>query len=171
MVNYPVLPPEVNGQAATLDSGPGSGPDVRSASSSDSNSFAAVLAALPAHAATSRHQLARWLSDVAVTQPRARDIVLAVNEAVTNAIEHGSGCDASRLVAIRASLRDETVTATVSDSGRWTHSAHHVANAAQRGHGLTLIKRLTNNVDIVRTAKGTQITMQFDIPGQQALSR
>src|SRR5438128_1600127 len=86
------------------------GPEVSPVGHDDHSSFATVLAAAPAHVATSRHQLARWLKDVAVVPSRVPDILLAVSEAVTNAIEHGSRCDASKLVSVQALVRDRAVT-------------------------------------------------------------
>jgi anti-sigma regulatory factor (Ser/Thr protein kinase) len=125
--------------------------------------FGVVLAAVPAHITLARHQLTRWLGDIGVSAPRSHDIVLAVNEAVTNAIEHGSSCDASKVVSVHASAHADTLTATVSDSGRWIHSPPP-ATPTQRGRGLILIRALANNVEILRTALGTQLTMQFDVP-------
>ncbi len=138
-------------------------PEMPPATHNDGSSFATVLTAVPAHVATARHRLARWLSDVAVVPSRVHDITLAVSEAVTNAIEHGSGCDASKLVSVQASVHNQALTATVSDSGRWIDSPPRPDSPTQRGRGLILIDGLTNSVDIARTATGTQITMQFDI--------
>ncbi len=129
-----------------------------------SNVFAVALAAVPARITSSRRQLADWLSSAGVTPCQAHDILLAVSEAVTNAIEHGSRRDAGKLVTVRASVCDETVTATVSDSGRWIHPAPHAASLTQRGRGLIIIRAVANSVEIARTAFGTQITMQFDVP-------
>ncbi len=127
------------------------------------SSFATVLAAVPAHVATSRHQLARWLSDVDVVEPRTQDILLAVSEAVTNAIEHGSRCDASKLVSVQASVRDQGVTAKISDSGRWIDSTPRADIPSHRGRGLLLMNGLADSVSIARTAEGTHITMEFDV--------
>ncbi len=121
-----------------------------------------VLAAAPGNVTTARHQLAQWLDHIAVDLSRAQDIVLAVNEAVTNAIEHGSGCDDSKLVSVQAAVHDETLIARVSDSGHWIHSLHHPISSKHGGRGLILIKQLTNSVDILRTPTGTHVTMRFD---------
>ncbi len=129
-----------------------------------SNAFAIVLAAVPARITSSRHQLADWLSSAGVAPPQTHDILLAVSEAVTNAIEHGSRCDAGKLVSIRASVCDETLTATVSDSGRWIPPPPLAASPKQSRRGLIIIRAVANSVEIARTAFGTQITMQFDVP-------
>ena len=124
--------------------------------------FAVVLAATPINVTTSRHDLARWLQKLALTADQRDEILLAVSEAVTNAIEHGSGCDESKRVSIRASVRDRAVTATVKDTGRWIPVDHASAARKHRGRGLILIREFADKVDIVRTAEGTEITMRFD---------
>jgi anti-sigma regulatory factor (Ser/Thr protein kinase) len=124
--------------------------------------FALALAAIPTHVTTSRREFGHWLRTVAPTPLRADDILLAVSEAVTNAIEHGSGCDAGKRVSIRASIRNEALSVTVRDFGRWIPASQNLASRIHRGRGLILINEFADKVDIVRTGNGTRITMQFD---------
>jgi anti-sigma regulatory factor (Ser/Thr protein kinase) len=126
------------------------------------NIFAVVLAATPISVTTSRKDLARWLRKLALTADQRDEILLAVSEAVTNAIEHGSGCDESKRVSIRASVRDRAVTATVKDTGRWIPVDRAAAARKHRGRGLQLIREFADKVDIARTAEGTEIVMRFD---------
>ncbi len=56
-------------------------------------SFATVLPAAPMNIPAARHRLRDWLAGIAVEPHRESDILLAIGEAVTNAIEHGSGGD------------------------------------------------------------------------------
>jgi histidine kinase-like protein/stage II sporulation SpoE-like protein len=67
--------------------------------------------------------------------PQELDILLATGEAVTNAIEHGSHSEPDKTVSVEASVRRQTVSITVSDTGRW--------------------------VDTVRTLAGTQVNLEF----------
>ncbi len=126
------------------------------------NIFAVVLPATPMSVTRSRHALARWLRTLALTPDQLDEILLAVSEAVTNAIEHGSRCDESKRVSIRASVRDRAVTATVKDTGRWIPVDPGAAARRHRGRGLILIRELADNVDIACTIEGTEITMRFD---------
>jgi anti-sigma regulatory factor (Ser/Thr protein kinase) len=127
-------------------------------------SFAVALPAMPEHVRTSRHKLAQWLSGTVITSARMSDILLAVGEAVANSVEHGSQLDPARLVSMRASICDEILTVTVSDQGCWIHPPKpSAAPSRDRGRGLFLINELANQVDINRSAQGTQITMQFDV--------
>jgi signal transduction histidine kinase/CheY-like chemotaxis protein len=131
-------------------------------------SFAAVLPAAPMHIPEARHRLRDWLTGIAVDPRREADILLATGEAVSNAIEHGSGGDSLRTVSIEAFVRDHTVTATVSDTGRWSGDSSASQRSLRGGRGLTMINGLADHVKTVRTAHGTRITLDFHhavVPG------
>lgn len=126
-------------------------------------SFAGEWSATPQHVVTSRHQLAQWLKSIALESDRSQDILLAVSEAVTNAMEHGSHFDPTNPVSLQATLRGESLTVAVNDHGRWIEPSTASPTPTQyRGRGLHLINALADRVDITGTAHGTQITMRFD---------
>jgi signal transduction histidine kinase/DNA-binding response OmpR family regulator len=131
-------------------------------SHSSARSFATVMPAELTYVADARHRLRDWLAGIAVDPQREADILLATGEAVTNAIEHGSGGDPRKTVAIEAFVRGDTVTATVSDTGRWSGDSSASLRSLQRGRGLTLINGLPDHVKTARTAHGTRITLRFD---------
>lgn len=131
-------------------------------SHSSTRSFATVLPAALTHIADARHRLRDWLAGIAVDSRREADILLATGEAVTNAIEHGSGSDPRKTVSIEAFVCGGTVTATVSDAGRWSGDSSASLRSRQRGRGLTLINGLPDHVKTTRTAQGTRITLRFD---------
>jgi anti-sigma regulatory factor (Ser/Thr protein kinase) len=128
---------------------------------SSAGSFATVLPAAPVNIPEARHRLRDWLTGIAVDPPRVVDILLATGEAVTNAIEHGSGGDSLRTVSIEAFVRGHTVTATVSDTGRWSGDSSASQRSLRGGRGLTMINGLADDVKTVRTAHGTRITLTF----------
>jgi anti-sigma regulatory factor (Ser/Thr protein kinase) len=80
---------------------------------------------------------------------------------VSNAIEHGSGGDPLRTVSVEAFVRGHTVTATVSDTGRWSGDSSASQRSLRGGRGLTMINGLADHVKTVRTAHGTRITLSF----------
>jgi anti-sigma regulatory factor (Ser/Thr protein kinase) len=121
-----------------------------------------VVSASLDHIADARHRLRDWLSGIGMDPRRESDILLATGEAVTNAIEHGSGGDASKTVSIEAFVRGPTVTATVGDAGQWSGDSSASQRSRQRGRGLTMINGLADDVRTVRTAAGTRITLTFE---------
>src|SRR6202034_2122025 len=129
---------------------------------SSARSFATVVPAGLDHIAQARHRLRDWLSCVAVDPRREADILLATGEAVTNAIEHGSGGDAAKTVAIEAFVRGSTVTATVSDAGQRSGDSSASNRSLHRGRGLTMINGLADHVKTERTPGGTRITLSFE---------
>jgi signal transduction histidine kinase/FixJ family two-component response regulator/anti-sigma regulatory factor (Ser/Thr protein kinase) len=131
-------------------------------------SFATVLPAAPVNIPEARHRLRDWLTGIALDPRRQADILLATGEAVTNAVEHGSGGDSLRTVSIEAFLRGHTVSATISDTGRWSGDSSASQRSLQGGRGLTMINGLADHVKTVRTAHGTRITLDFHhavVPG------
>ncbi len=128
-------------------------------------SFVSVLPAVPAELPTVRQAMHEWLTAIAIEQNLLDDILLATNEAVTNAIEHGSHSDARKTVSIEAFLHPDTIAVTVSDSGRWAGDSSASLRSQRRGRGLTLISGLANRVDTVRTSDGTRVTLEFAIAG------
>jgi signal transduction histidine kinase/DNA-binding NarL/FixJ family response regulator len=129
---------------------------------SSTRSFATAVSASLDHIADARHRLRDWLSGVDVDPRRESDILLATGEAVTNAIEHGSGGDASMTVSVEAFIRGRTVTATVSDAGQWSGDSSASQRSQKRGRGLTMINGLADNVRTVRSAAGTRVTLTFE---------
>lgn len=125
-------------------------------------SFATVLRAVPAEIPGARQRLRDWLATLDIAPAGSDKILLATGEAVTNAIEHGSGCDARKTVSIEAFLHRDRVVVTVSDSGRWAGDSSASLRSQRRGRGLTLMGGLADRVDTVRTAGGTRVALQFD---------
>ncbi|MBX9978315.1 MULTISPECIES: SpoIIE family protein phosphatase [Mycobacterium] len=126
-------------------------------------SFAMVVPATPGQIPTARTRLREWLAATAVG--RAEEVLLAVGEAVANAVEHGSGCEARKTVSIEAFLRPDAVSISVSDSGRWVGDSSASRRSRRRGRGLTLISGLADQVETVRTPGGTRVTLRFDRAG------
>ena len=129
------------------------------------HSFTIVVPAGETEVPVVRDRLHAWLTALtnpAVDPSRAQDILLAVGEAVTNGIEHGSHCDPRRTVSLEAFIRDTTISVTVADSGRWSGDSSASLRSDRRGRGLTLMSGLADRVDTVRDRWGTRVTMLFD---------
>jgi signal transduction histidine kinase/serine phosphatase RsbU (regulator of sigma subunit)/DNA-binding NarL/FixJ family response regulator len=104
-----------------------------------------------------RAHLRTWLDSHSV-QPEERDeIVLAVDEAVTNACEHGSDFDARKVVTLEATLTNGSLLACVSDSGQWRANAPD--SAATGGYGHRLMEALVDSFEIHSDRYGTSVTL------------
>lgn len=113
-----------------------------------------------------RHRLAEWLCTHHVESPLADDIILVVNEACSNCVEHAyRGQDPGRM-RVEAEVRDGQVHVSVVDSGSWKTPP---ADPGTRGRGLLLISSVSDHVDVVGTDDGTSVHMSFRLPTTEGL--
>jgi anti-sigma regulatory factor (Ser/Thr protein kinase) len=112
---------------------------------------------LPAEAASlrsARERIRTWLDDLGADDDVSADVVVAVNEACANAIEHPVG---RRRPWIDLLARHDAgrVVITVADSGRWRHAAR----ADDRGRGFRLMLAFMDEVAVERAAGGTTVRL------------
>jgi anti-sigma regulatory factor (Ser/Thr protein kinase)/putative methionine-R-sulfoxide reductase with GAF domain len=117
------------------------------------------LAAKPDVLADVRTALRRWLARVQIGGRPATEIILAVNEACANAVEHAYS-PAPAEFELHASKTDGEVCFVVSDGGRWRSP-----RGANRGRGLTIINAAMDEVDLHSGDHGTQIRMRKRVGG------
>ena len=120
------------------------------------------LPAIPASLAVIRARLRSWLPTAAVNASTAADILLAVGEAASNAVEHavrGAARDVELEVTARAT--DTGLALTVKDNGRWHRRASNARG--QRGHGSRLMRALVDTVTITPTPQGTTVEMRKEL--------
>lgn len=84
--------------------------------------------------------------------------VFAVNEAVTNAIRHGSP-DQDGTIGLRIHPEGDTLICSVSDDGPFLPSPDNSDPLAERGRGMTLIALLMDEVELATTPRGTTIRL------------
>jgi anti-sigma regulatory factor (Ser/Thr protein kinase) len=101
---------------------------------------------------TVRASFRPWLQSVGAAH--TEDIVLAVNEAVANAVEH-AGLDADDAITIEAEVVEDVLRILVRDNGSW-RDAHP---GETRGRGLLIIRALMDQVDLKSRAEGTVVKM------------
>ena len=94
--------------------------------------------------------------------------MLAVAEAVSNAIDHGSVRDPSQIVTVEVALRQSKVIARIGDRGHWQPGLK--ALLASRGRGHLIMEALAGDVDINLDQGGTVVTLQFDAPSPAAVT-
>lgn len=108
-----------------------------------------------------RHRLAAWLRGNDVPDQLADDIVLVVNEACSNCVEHAyRGRDPGRM-RVEADIRGHEMHIRVIDGGSWKTPP---ADPGTRGRGLMLMRAVSDGVDLDGTPAGTTVEMSFRLP-------
>jgi len=117
-----------------------------------------------------RHAVASWLDERDVAEEHRDDLVLAINEAVTNVVDHAYGPAGGSVdgvgvgggyVEVDVELDvhpngERWVTAVVTDYGAWRPAP---AQNGFRGRGLQMISACTDWRTIEQRAVGTRVTM------------
>lgn len=112
-----------------------------------------TVPAEPPSLAAIRMALRRWLADREITSDAMNDLLVAVVEASANSIQHAYGA-AGGLIELEMRVEDDTVTVTVRDSGQWRPQQDE-----PRGWGLLLMEQCSDDLQIVRGANGTSVTI------------
>jgi PAS domain S-box-containing protein len=107
-----------------------------------------------------RHQLSGWLHGAGVAEERVADIVLAVNEAVANSIEHGYQGRKPGKVRVNGENDGARVDLKITDKGKWKPAA---TDPGVRGRGLLLIRAVSDWLELDCTPKGTTVSMSFSL--------
>ena len=119
-----------------------------------------ALAARPASLPTIRRSIREWLTTVRWPPSEVVDVVLAVHEAATNAVEHAYAAGQAGIVVVTAEVVRDTserqVLISVTDQGRWQPPALDPGN---RGRGIMMMRASMHSLDIARSPVGTRVTM------------
>lgn len=104
---------------------------------------------------------------VKINDQKFYNMLIAVTEAVNNAIVHGNRCDPEKKVSIIVQGFKEYVMITIEDEGNG-FDPDSVADPRapenlmkEHGRGVFLIKQLSEFSEFTPTVKGTKITMKF----------
>lgn len=112
-----------------------------------------------------RKEFARWLCDhFELDDVRSSDVVLVVNEALSNAAEFAyRDREMGHNITLQTSYAADTGTLaiTVADRGQWRQSDTS-SQKRSRGRGIPLMRALSDRVDIEQTPQGTQVHLYFD---------
>jgi serine phosphatase RsbU (regulator of sigma subunit)/anti-sigma regulatory factor (Ser/Thr protein kinase) len=107
-----------------------------------------------------RGQIARWLQATGIPDELAGDIVLVVNEACTNSIEHAYRAMTPGRMLVCAEARGRGISIRITDFGSWKLPD---ANPRTRGRGVPLMRAVSGDVALVGTSTGTTVTMNFEL--------
>ena len=115
----------------------------------------------PRAVGTVRSQVRGWLTALNWPLNDLDDLLLAINEACTKAVEHAylAGAAGDVMISLRVATGGtglRQVNAVVRDCGHWRTAP---ADPGFRGHGLTMMRELTQLMRIRRDHRGTSVTM------------
>ena len=106
----------------------------------------------PTELAGARRRLSSWLAAVGAAPALITDLVVAANEALTNAIDHSG---TRRPVRVELASAEGAVRITVRDFGRWSHEMSNPDN----GRGLLLMDALVEQLEVIRADTGTTVRL------------
>ncbi len=113
-----------------------------------------VVPALPWSLRDIRFAVRRWLSAVGAAPRTVADLLVAVGEASTNAVEHAYG-PGGGTVSVHLELQMPDVLATVRDTGRW-----RPPRGENRGRGTTFMRNCSDDLRIDHGPTGTNVVIR-----------
>lgn len=113
-----------------------------------------------------RRRLRAWLVGLRWPADAIDDVVLAVNEAVSNAVEHAyppgrGGFVTTRVMSTSLGGGGRQLTAIVADRGSWREPPR---SAEYRRRGIPLMRALVESVHVHATPAGTRVTLISSLP-------
>ena len=108
-----------------------------------------------------RHAIARLLGATSLDPQRKADVLLAVTEAATNAVVHGSTLPTDR-IDLEAELQRDSLTVTIRDYGP-SIVREAPPTSPGLGVGLPLISALADDTEFHHAHPGTRATLHFTI--------
>jgi anti-sigma regulatory factor (Ser/Thr protein kinase) len=111
-----------------------------------------------------RWALRDWLSHAGVSAEQTMDVLVAVGEAVSNAIEHGHRDAPGGIVTVQATALVDRLQLTIADSGSWKDL--DAIPLRHRGRGIKLMQGLMHDVAITKGhsgGSGTTVVMSANI--------
>ena len=121
-----------------------------------------TMPAEPLALASFRRTLRGWLKQCQASEKDRYDIILACNEAASNAIEHAYG-PGNGSVEVLAALSGREVSVTVRDFGQWRER-----RTDNRGRGLGLMEAVMDSVSVVTNQnEGTEVRMVRKLAGSR----
>jgi serine/threonine-protein kinase RsbW len=108
-----------------------------------------------------RHLVCGWLYPLGLEADETSDLVLAVDEAVTNAIEHAYGGEEHGTVELLLWTEPETLCIEVVDHGTWKAPPVRMSH---RGRGIHVMRSLADSVLIHFDERGTRVLLRRRLP-------
>jgi anti-sigma regulatory factor (Ser/Thr protein kinase) len=108
-----------------------------------------------------RRKLRPWLRGQGLDEQESHDVLVAVDEAAANAIEHPRD-PRSAVFHVEGDAAADELVIRVSDSGRWREQVER----GTRGRGLDFMRKLMADVQIYENDDGTQVVLRRPLPAR-----
>lgn len=118
------------------------------------------VVATPDRLSEIRGQLGDWLWATGIPDDLAGDIVLVVNEACSNSIEHAYRSAEPGLMVVYVEAKGRGICIQITDFGSWKPPD---TNPRVRGRGVPLMRAVSRDVTLEGTPVGTRVTMEFQL--------
>lgn len=112
-----------------------------------------------------RDRLTGWLGSAGTSTELTDRIVLAANEAVTNAVAHAYDGVPAGIVRVTADRDEETITIKIADEGRWRPARP----GGRGGRGVLIMQECVDRVFIDKGSHGTTVKLQAEIRDVEAI--
>jgi serine/threonine-protein kinase RsbW len=127
-------------------------------STTDATEFRRSWPARPEHLAAIRVAVRRRLAEFGLGADAAEDVVLAVNEAASNSVEHAyRPPQPSGMVEVSLATVAGTLTVDVRDQGRWLLREVEGGERRLRGRGLMIMRSVLDAVRVDTGPFGTHV--------------
>jgi serine/threonine-protein kinase RsbW len=135
--------------------------DVVDASDLDRPHLHFKVPATPAQLPILRACLRDWTRNIGMPAELANDVVLAVDEALTNAVEHAyAGTSGAVVLFAACDRRSDTARVVVSDHGTWRPPP---SDPGMRGRGLHIMRGLSTSFNLRHDEDGTTVVLGWEI--------
>jgi serine phosphatase RsbU (regulator of sigma subunit)/anti-sigma regulatory factor (Ser/Thr protein kinase) len=104
-----------------------------------------------------RRELRGWLLESDLDERQVDDVIQACAEGCTNTVRHAYGEQTGEATLELRLRRDGTLLARIRDGGRWRTQSH----ADSSGHGLDIMRALSDEVHVHTTQQGTTVLMEM----------
>jgi anti-sigma regulatory factor (Ser/Thr protein kinase) len=116
--------------------------------------------ARPECIARARHAVVDFAALSGASDSDLEDIAVAVSEAVTNVVQHAYlGRDAEGDLVLQAWVQERRLQVVIRDEGIGMRGG----GSPRPGHGLAIIHRITENLQIEDAMPGVRVRMTFDV--------
>jgi serine/threonine-protein kinase RsbW len=127
-----------------------------------------IWPAYPPHLAAVRAEVRRWLAPLALPRDAENDLLLVVNEAASNCVEHAyTPATVDGTVELTFWTEPGSVCVEIVDHGRWRTPS---SQPTGRDQGIAIMQRLIPVVLLHHDPRGTRVLLLHPLPGPAARS-